>query len=348
MDFYVIETTVLPRAARASRMVLPTTLRFGPVVTQIRDQPGPFEDTADALRWLRTEYDTLREALVAATRNHRDDLAWQLSETLWPLFLHHRHLVTPTVFTDGAAAAHRAAQTAQDPDHTRRHRLGQASLLLKAVAARLKLGDIDTAETLLPEATALTRHLDSPALQATARAQHGQLARARGSLTDAVDSFRDALRLEEQGGTPRGTSLRHRALASVLCDLGLHDQAETHLHHACELLTDSRDARDRAQIGEQLGTLRSLTGRHDDAVTELTRALTVLGDLPSHYQATCHRRLALALERRAAAALNTNPTPDHGDPLHTKATQDRRRAVIHRTRARELAPDHYTATTLTT
>ncbi|WP_075763906.1 hypothetical protein [Actinoalloteichus fjordicus] len=172
---------------------------------------------------------------------------------MWPLFLHHRRLVTPTVFTDGAAAAHRATQTAQDPDHTRRHRLGQASLLLKAVAARQKLGDIDTAETLLPEATALTRHLDS---------RHS--------------------RPPPEPNTANSPE------------------------HA--------------------------------AVTELTRALTVFGDLPSHYQATCHRRLALALQRRAATALNTNPTPDHGDPLHTEATQDRRRAVVHRTRARELAP----------
>ncbi|APU15247.1 hypothetical protein UA74_15995 [Actinoalloteichus fjordicus] len=328
---------MLPRAAHAYLMLLPDAPRFGAVFSEIQDESGPFDCAAAALNWLTHDYDTLREALDSAT-HHRDDLAWQLAETLWPLFLHHRHLVSPTVFADGAAAAARTAHTTDDPEHTRRHRLGQTNLLLKEIAARMKLGDIDTAETLLPAATALAGQLDSPMLQATAQAQHGQLARAHGSLTEALDFLRAALRLEEQGGTPRGASMRHRVLSLILRDLCLYDQAEIHLFLARDLLAATGDAKDHAQISEPLGTLYSLTGRHDEAVTELTRALTVFGELGSHYQATCHHQLALALERRAATTLHTDPPPDDTETNHDKTTQDRHRAALHRSRARELTP----------
>ncbi|ASO21560.1 tetratricopeptide (TPR) repeat protein [Actinoalloteichus hoggarensis] len=343
MDFHVIEQGMLPRAAHAYLMLLPDAPRFGAVFLEIQDEPGPFDSAAAALNWLKDDHETLREALVAAA-HHRDDLVAQLAETLWALFLHHRQLVPPTVFADGAAAAARSACIADDPEHARRHRLGQANLLLKEIAARVKLGDVDTAETLLPEATALADRLASPMLQATAHAQRGHLAHTRGSLTEALDSLRTALQLEEHGGTRRGASMRHRALSLILRDLCLYDQAEIHLFLARDLLAATGDAKDQARISEFLGTLYSLTGRHDDAVTELTRALTVFGELGSHYQATCHHQLALALERRAAANLQAGQP--HGDieTNREKTGQDRRRAALHRSRARELSPGLHTGT----
>ncbi|MEV0939541.1 tetratricopeptide repeat protein [Micromonospora wenchangensis] len=82
LEFY------LAAARRADLVVTPYRRRLPYVYARTLDGPPEFADRAAALGWLERERSNLMEAGRAAFRLGHHELAWQLSDVMWPLLLY--------------------------------------------------------------------------------------------------------------------------------------------------------------------------------------------------------------------------------------------------------------------
>ena len=86
-----VATWLLDAMTRANMVVIPIRWRVSPVCDRYRDAPAAFGSGREALEWLDGRLPDVLAVLEEAAAQRHDELAWQLCEALWELFLHRKH-----------------------------------------------------------------------------------------------------------------------------------------------------------------------------------------------------------------------------------------------------------------
>jgi tetratricopeptide (TPR) repeat protein len=232
-----------------------TALDAGAVVLADRDE---------ALSWLEDE----RANLVATIRYAAPEqplLAWQIADSMWPLFHYRRHH-HDRMQVDRLAVE--CARRLRDPDR-------EARMLRRWAFAHLDVARLDRARELFERSLGLCEELGNRYGAASAVEGLGSVALAERRYPDAAAYFDRQLRLCRELGEHRRAGLALLNLGVVGNETARPRQALTHLREAAAVFGELTDvdpyngARVRIELGRALGRL----GEHRPAREELTRAL---------------------------------------------------------------------------
>lgn len=261
-----VATWYLHRMTRANMVVIPIRWRVGTVCEQYRDAPAAFPTDREALDWLEGQLPNVLAVLEEVVARRHDELAWQLCEALWELFLRRKHyqhwlrsheLVIP------------AAQRCGD-------RVAESRLRCQLARAYLDLRRFEDAERECVLAAELARAAGNRHNESVALDQLGMAAQGRGDIDAAVAFFADSLVIEEELGIERGVALRHRRIGEALLEAGRDAGAARHLAAARELFADLGDRKDEAKVMVGLARLDARAGDVATAMRRLERARTEL------------------------------------------------------------------------
>ncbi|WP_063272687.1 tetratricopeptide repeat protein [Amycolatopsis keratiniphila] len=258
----------LHRMTRANLVVIPMRWRVGTVRARYEGAPALFDTGAEALQWLDERLPDIIEVLEETSALGQDELAWQLCEALWELFLYRKHyqlwLRTHEV---GVAAAHRCG-----------HAVAEARLRCQLARAHLDLGRFEAAESECLKAAELAKGAGSRHNESVALDQLGMAAQGRGDFERAVEFFGQSLVIEGELGIDRGVAQRHRRIGEALLQAGRTADAARHLRLAQELFDDIGDVKGEAEVTLSLARIDARAGEITAAKRELARAAAVLDE----------------------------------------------------------------------
>lgn len=273
------------------------------VMPHRRDQPrdvtyppaeqARFAGPDDALDWLDRQLPSVMAAVGLAAALGLNTLAWQLTDAMWPLFLHRGHYAERlTVDRMGLAAARACADAT-----------GEAKMLNRVGLALREVGQLDAADGHFREALAIWRQLGNDSRVAGSLRRLGTLAADRQQFSDAISYFSDAAELARNLGQARSAALALSDLGRALTDAGHPARAVTELQQAALLIAGTQDPFNEARILTRLGRAQVHDGELNSAEGNLQRALTVMrkaGSLPG--QADALTSLGELAERSAGTA----------------------------------------------
>lgn len=246
-----------------------------------RDQPreieyppaehARFTGSEDALDWLDRQLPNVVAAIRFALAQDLAVLAWQLTDALWPLFLHRGHYAERLEVDRMGLAGARASADAT----------GEAKMLNRVGMALRDVGQLDEAAEHFGAALVIWRQLHNDHRVAGSLRRLGTLAADRGNLDDAVRYFNDALGIFRRLGEPRRAALALSDLGATLTTAGRTTEAIAHLQEAALLIAGTRDPFNEARISSRLGRAQVHDGQLDDAAGSLDRALSVLREIGS-------------------------------------------------------------------
>jgi tetratricopeptide (TPR) repeat protein len=314
----------LDTAGRASLVVTPyrgdsdlvIDTRYPPA------EPLRFASATTALDWLDRELPNMLAAARMAADRQQWSVTWQISDSLWPVFLFRGRGAERLEFDRLGLDAARAGGEV----------LGEAKMLYRLGTALINAGQPDQAEACLEEALdawrrlgrrdrvagslrrlgylAMVRHRPQDAAGRLAQAVIGyrELGDARHvavTLSELADAFietgraRDAIAALDEAGRLLGDSPDQHSRGRALTRLGrAHELAgnlETaagHLHEALRTLREAGSARGEADALVALGDFAARAGRRDEARTRYAEAQRVLVSLGSPEEAQVRERLA--------------------------------------------------------
>jgi tetratricopeptide (TPR) repeat protein len=185
----------------------------------------------EALDWLERERANLLAAGRAAYDHGYHELAWHLSDVVWPLFLYHAHdREQQEVDRRGVAAARRWGNAWAEADMLKR--LGRSCR---------KVGEYDTAEQHLRAAIRRYEEIGDARGRLDAWDGLAALYRDSGREAEAVTLFRRVLAANRDHGDERSTGLSLINLGLLLPRLGRTGEAVDMLHEARELFAGLAD-----------------------------------------------------------------------------------------------------------
>ncbi|MCA1220599.1 ATP-binding protein [Streptomyces sp. 8L] len=243
---------------------LPRTYEFRP------EEPAPFGDAAQALRWFAEESSNLMTALRVAAEQGWDDTAWQLADACWPLFL---RLRSYDLWIEAHRVGRAAAERAGDPAAVSR-------MLTSGGTGLRNAGLFDEAVDWFTRAGELAATTGDRKAQAQSLHGLGQTHRLAGRLVRARAHFTRALALREEIGYRRGAALTGICLGDIELSTNHPEEAFHRLERARADLLAEHDGYDAARALAFLGRAAAMSGRG---------------------RALAERHLALALEEFAAA-----------------------------------------------
>jgi tetratricopeptide (TPR) repeat protein len=244
-------------------VVIPSRWRISPVCEQYRDATPLFMDGGEAIAWLDSHLPHIQAVLDDAVDRGWDELAWQVCEALWELFLYRKHYREWIRSHEiGIAAAARCG-----------HQEAESRLRCQLARAFLDLHRFDDAERECLKALELAQRTGSRRNESVALDQLGMVAQGRGDVETAVDHFQQSLLIEQELGIERGVALRHRRIGDVLLDAGRDPQAGFHLRRASEMFATLSDVKAQARVEVGLARIDARTGEIDRAVWRLRTAL---------------------------------------------------------------------------
>jgi tetratricopeptide (TPR) repeat protein len=291
----------LAAAGCADRVVTPYRRRLA---YQWTTEPGDlpdFSDRAGALAWLELEGDNVIAAGRAAVAHGYPELAWQLCDVLWPMFLYFkRYRDRLDVDARGVAAAQAWGNGWAEADM--RKRLGRVCTVVR---------DYGAAETHIRQAIELYTEAGDVRGSIDARETLAALYRDTGRVEEAADLWRQALAANRERGEDRNTGLTLISLGLLLPELGRAEEAVDLLREAGRVFARLSDI-------DPYNEVRVLTG--------LAGAWLRLGDLAAAEEA------ATGAVRRMAALGSAYERAEALDVLGRIAHQRGDRAV---------AADHY-------
>lgn len=256
---------------RANMMVIPIRWRVGTVCERYRDAPALFADRKEAVGWLDTHLPSFLAVLRDAVDRGWDELAWQVCEALWELFVFRKHYRDWIASHElGIGAAQRCGNLVAES--RLRCQLGRAYLDLERFAD----AERESEQARLLACQAGDRRNESVALQ-----QLGLAAEGVGDTDGAVGYLSRSLLIEQELGIERGVALRNQRIGEVLAGAGRDAEAATHLESAWSVFAGLSDPRDEAQVLISLARLDSRAGRLKSATSRLDRALQVLSEVGS-------------------------------------------------------------------
>ncbi|MFG1604069.1 tetratricopeptide repeat protein [Actinoplanes sp. NPDC049265] len=280
----------LAAAAAADHVLTPYRRRPFPYgfVTEPQMVPS-FAGRDEALRGLGEERRGLIEAGTAALQHGWNELAWHLSDVLWPLILLEK-LYRDRVGIEqrGAAAARRWGNRWAEAEsckrlglaHTEAGRPGEAEAELRRAvecyaAADDRLGVLDAEELI------------------------ASVYRDNGREREAIAMYDQILAANRTSGDPRRAGLTLIRLGTVLSRVGEPAQAVAHLLEARELFRElgAVDPYNRERVEIALAGAYLALGELDDAIATATVAAAGMDRLGSRFEQ------AQAVEMLARAAI---------------------------------------------
>jgi tetratricopeptide (TPR) repeat protein len=252
LDWYLASATA------AKRLLAPALRRLRRDYAGPPPQPRQFADADDALAWLDAEQARLMAAVRTAAERGLHATAWQLVDSMQPLFLRLRPY---DLWTEAHRVGLAAAEQAGHPE-------GVSQMLTTGAGGLCNAGLYDEAADWLGRAVDGARRDGDR--RAEAQALHG-LARSHrlaGRLERATALFRQALAIREAIGHTRGAALTRLCLGDIALDTGDPAQAIALLTRARADLLAVPDPYDAARALAFLGRAHAADGVRDFATAE--------------------------------------------------------------------------------
>ncbi|WP_228122825.1 ATP-binding protein [Saccharothrix syringae] len=256
------------------------------------EDPLEFTDRESALSWLEEERRNLVSCARVAAEHGWWELAWHLSDVLWPLFLHHKHYRDRLVIDQlGIEAARRWG-----------NRFAEADMFKRLGMVCTTLGRFDEAGGHLRTSAAIAEETGDRRGAADAREALALLHVARGELAEAVELFGELARVNRELGADRSLGLVLINLGKVLARSGRGDDAGAALVEAVELFDDfdPPDPYNRARVVAAQAEVHLRTDdlvRADRTARDALDAMRALGSKQG--MAEVHQVMAETAERQA-------------------------------------------------
>ncbi|MFG1878024.1 tetratricopeptide repeat protein [Sphaerisporangium sp. NPDC049003] len=277
---------LLVLAAAADLMVMPDRWRLGPAQATVSAQQPAFATAAAALDWLEQQLPTLRAAIIRAHQRGLHELAWQLCEAMWPLFLFRRHY-------DDWVATHEIGVQAARSGRTPR---AVPRMMVALASAYCSLHRFDEAAALCEEALHLERTGGHTLGEAAALHGLGVAYLGLKRPEHALDLFDQARRIHTYLGRKRGIALIARRMGEAERMAGRPQQATLHLHQAYRLFSELNDLYNEARTLTELGRTHVALGRPRSARAPLETALVLALQMGAlHQQASAQMLLGQVL-----------------------------------------------------
>lgn len=263
----------LSHAVAADLVIHPLRPHVGPLYDTDQSREVEFPSEQDAMSWLERERANLRTVVDHAWKHESYELAWQMCEALWGLFLRARRYSDwiPMQRT-GIASAERCG-----------NRRAEARLRSQLGFAYAKLARYDEAVAENMRALDLADAVGDKQARATALSQLGRAAAGTQRLPDALRYFQQARDLHEELGRPRGIALNRRRIGDILTRMGNPDAAVVELRAAADTMSSLGDRTQHARTLQVLGAAHQQAGRHDLAEAAVREAWSVVSELGSPY-----------------------------------------------------------------
>jgi tetratricopeptide (TPR) repeat protein len=279
-------------ATEAMALLSPTHRRLRRDYMRPPDGQPPFDGPAAALAWLDVERLPLMAALRSAAGHGWDDLAWQLVDSMQPLWVRLRPAgLWIEAHRLGLAAAARAGR-----------RTATMRMLTTGGAGLCNAGRHEEAAEWFGRALRQARQSGDPRAEAQALHGLGQAHQLAGRAERATDCFRQALALREAIGHTRGAALSRLCLGDLALARNAPQEAVDLLTRARDDLLAVPDAYDAARALAFLGMARALRGGAGDmerGVDELQQARAEFAACGSvHWQARVLEMLGQAAAAR--------------------------------------------------
>ncbi|GAA0619515.1 tetratricopeptide repeat protein [Kutzneria viridogrisea] len=281
----------LAKAREADLAVTPHRRRLAYAPRAHTAEVSGFADREAALTWLELE----RVNLVAASRSalvrQWAELAWQLCDVLWPLFLHHKH------YSDRAEVDQRGVDAARAWGNA----FAEADMLKRLGRVCTVLGRYAEAEDHFRAAAALAGEIGDERGVADAREGMALLYRDRGDLASAIELFRELAARNRELGAQRSLGLVLINLGAALCRTDRTGQALPLLAEAGDLLgaLTPPDRYNQARAAIVRGRACLSVGEAELAENTARSALAAMRELDSvHGQAEAHEVLAEVARQR--------------------------------------------------
>ena len=287
LDWFLATTTSAGALVMPHRRDQPRDMTYPPA------EQARFAGPDDALDWLDRQLPSVAAAVGFAAAHGLNSLAWQLTDAMWPLFLHRGHYAERlTVDRMGLVAARACADAT-----------GEAKMLNRVGLALRDVGQLDEADGHFREALAIWRQLGNDGRVAGSLRRLGTLAADRQQFSDAIGYFSDAAELARNLGQARSAALALSDLGRALTSAGRPGEAVAQLQQAGLLIAGTQDPFNEARILTRLGQAQVHGGQFEPAESNLHRALAVMrkaGSLPG--QADALTSLGELAERSAGPA----------------------------------------------
>lgn len=212
----------LASATAADQTVMPHRRRHARPYACPPAPPVSFEDAAEALAWLEAERSKLVAAVRVAAEWELHATAWQLVDSMWSLFLYHKHY-------DQWIESHRigVAAARADVDWA-----GETMLLNHLGLAFHGLRRFAEARGCFDQALSRHREVGDRCGEATALNSLGLALDGLGRTQEAVSHFVRAARIQRELGDRRGEALTRVNLGRACGRLGRNTRARYHLVRA--------------------------------------------------------------------------------------------------------------------
>jgi tetratricopeptide (TPR) repeat protein len=248
---------------RDSNLTLDT--RYAPV------EPLRFAGSSTALEWLDRELPNVLAAARLAVRSRQWQVAWQLADVTWPVFLYRgRHAERLEFDRLGLSAAREGGDD-----------LGEAKMLYRIGAAVMDDGRFDQAETYFRQALTAWQRLGHRDRVAGSLRRLGYVAMARGRPSEAADWYAQALAAYREVGDDRRIAVTLSNLGDALIETGRPVDAVAVLEEADSLLTNYSDPHSKGRLLTRLGRAHERIGHSETAVGYLHEALRVMREIGS-------------------------------------------------------------------
>ncbi|GAA1312438.1 ATP-binding protein [Saccharothrix xinjiangensis] len=249
-----------------------------------------FQDRSSALSWLEEERTNLVAAGRVAMDNGLAELAWHVSDVLWPLFLLKKHYRDRLeVDRRGVEAARAWGNAFAEADMLKR--LGRVSTTARRFAE---------AEDHLRSSIAIWERLDDPRGVCDTRELLALLYRDTGRVDEALEQFTALVGANEELGAGRPLGLSLINAGTTLVEAERAAEALPHLERAVQVFAglEQPDPYNQARAVVALASAHCRAGDHPAALRHGTRALEAMTALGSvHGQAEAHQVLGEVAHR---------------------------------------------------
>jgi tetratricopeptide (TPR) repeat protein len=280
------------RAAAIRRMLdwfLVSVMNAGQLVMPYRRDPpadveyppaeqARFSGPDNALDWLDRLLPSVLAAVRFAAAQGLAILAWQLTDAMWPLFLHRGHYAERLEMDRAGLAAARACADAA----------GEAKMLNRVGLALRDVGQPDEADRHFRQALTIWKRLHNDERVIGSLRRLGTLAADRHQFGEAIGYFSDAVDLSRQIGENRRTALALSDLGGALTGAGRAAEAVAPLREAVGFIAEADDPFNEARITTRLGRAQVHDRQYGPAADNLGAALAVMrerGSLPGQADA---------------------------------------------------------------
>jgi tetratricopeptide (TPR) repeat protein len=268
LNWYLAGTTAADRAVTPQRRRHPRPYAYPAAPA------GSFDGARDALAWLEAERSNLLDAVRLAAERELHTTAWQLVDSMWSLFLYHKHYHEWIESHLIGIAAARA-----DGDWA-----GETMLLNHLGLAFHGLGRFGEAHEYFEQALASHREMGDRQGEATALNSLGLALDGLGRTQEAISHFIRAARMHRELGDRRGEALNRVNLGRAFSGLGDGAKAYRHLTSARSAFAALSDRYNEARVLHSLGRLYARDGQAGAAVDHLLLALVIMRELGSPFE----------------------------------------------------------------